>query len=127
MLTALHTTTPALELEAQSRRSAETRMSKIARRQCRRMMDHGLMPSVQFYGDYTHIRAAGRVLRVDMDGAIIPAGSANDPGWRSNACRLHALDLKMAARFRRRRNVIGAWNSLRMCMLDRQDCPKIPG
>ncbi len=127
MLTALHTTAPALELVAQSRRSAETRMSKIARRQCRRMVDRGLTPSVQFYGDYTHIRVGPRVLRVDMDGAIIPAGTANDSGWRSNACRLHALDLKMAARFRRRRDYVAAWNSLRMCMIDRRDCPKIPG
>lgn len=126
MFTALHTTTPALELVAQSRRSAETRMSKIARRLCRRMSARGMLPSVMFYGDYTHIRVANRVLRVDMDGAIIPAGAANDPGWRSNACRLHALDLKMAARFRRRRDVLGAWNSLRMCMVDRKDCPKLP-
>lgn len=119
---------PDHQLIAMSRKNASSLMTTVARRLCRRAQAHGLafhVPPI-FSGDHVLLRYADRAIRIDMDGAIIPAGACNDPGWRSNAVRLHALNLRMAARFRRRGDIRSARQSLRLAALDRANCPALP-
>lgn len=119
---------PVHELIAASRHRSEQRMITVARRFVRRAFGHGVTihtPPV-FSGDHVLLQFGPRRVRIDMDGAIVQAGAQHDPQWRANANRLHVLDLRMAARFRRRGDVRAARRSLGLAATDRAETAPLP-
>lgn len=116
------TTKPIFELVAQARHREPSNITR-ARRFCLRAEQHGvsLTDPLQFRAAYVIVKIAGRVIRIDDDGAIIHTSA--DPQGASNNDRAHAQYLALAGRFRRRGQRLIALAALDNCARYRGESP----